>query len=93
MDVYRTPEERFGNLPGYPFSPHYFDWEGLRLHFLDEGEGRPLLLGNVRSRVKKLLDERLPLYLEVASVTVETDGRDVDEVVAAVHAALAEVAS
>jgi haloalkane dehalogenase len=44
VDVYRTPEERFGNLPGYPFSPHYFDWEGLRLHFLDEGEGRPLLL-------------------------------------------------
>ena len=57
------------------------------------GQGRPLLLGNVRSRVKKLLDERLPLYLEVADVTVDTDGRDVDEVVAAVHAALAEVGS
>jgi shikimate kinase len=57
------------------------------------GQGRPLLLGNVRSRVKKLLDERLPLYLEVADVTVDTDGRDVDEVVAAVHEALAGVGS
>jgi haloalkane dehalogenase len=44
VDVYRTPEERFRDLPGYPFSPHYFEWEGLRLHFLDEGEGRPVLL-------------------------------------------------
>jgi shikimate kinase len=57
------------------------------------GQGRPLLLGNVRSRVKKLLDERLPLYLEVADVTVETDGRAIDEVVTAVHEALAEVGS
>jgi shikimate kinase len=57
------------------------------------GQGRPLLLGNVRSRVKQLLDERLPLYLEVAAVTVDTDGRGVDEVVAAVREALAEVGS
>jgi len=56
------------------------------------GQGRPLLLGNVRSRVKQLLDERLPLYLEVAEVVVDTDGRDVDEVVAAVQEALQDVA-
>ena len=23
MDVLRTPDERFANLPGYPFEPHY----------------------------------------------------------------------
>jgi haloalkane dehalogenase len=44
VEIYRTPEERFVGLPGFPFSPHYFEWEGLRLHFLDEGRGRPLLL-------------------------------------------------
>ena len=44
------------------------------------GTGRPLLLGNVRSRVKTLLDERLPLYLEVADVVVETDGRTAGQV-------------
>jgi len=59
---------------------------------VDLGQGRPLLLGNVRSRVKQLLDERLPLYLEVAVVVVDTDGRTVDEVVAAVQDAVAEVA-
>jgi shikimate kinase len=44
------------------------------------GAGRPLLLGNVRSRIKNLLDERLPVYEAVASVTVQTDGRTAAEV-------------
>ena len=45
---------------------------------------RPLLLGNVRGTLMTLLDERTPLYEEVAAWTVDTDGRTVDEVVAAV---------
>jgi shikimate kinase len=44
------------------------------------GVGRPLLLGNVRSRVKALLDERLPIYEEVATITAHTDGRTAEEV-------------
>lgn len=36
---------------------------------------RPLLLGNVRGQLKKLLDARRPLYEEVATVTVATDSR------------------
>jgi shikimate kinase len=44
------------------------------------GTARPLLLGNVRARVKALLDERLPVYREVATVTVLTDGRSAEEV-------------
>lgn len=40
----RTSDERFEGLPGYDFSPHWFDWEGLRLHYLDEGEGTPVVL-------------------------------------------------
>lgn len=44
------------------------------------GVGRPLLLGNVRSRIKVLLDERLPVYQEVAAFTVETDGRSPSDV-------------
>ena len=35
---------------------------------------RPLLLGNVRSQLKGLLDARRPLYDEVATFTVATDG-------------------
>jgi shikimate kinase len=44
------------------------------------GSGRPLLLGNVRSRLKTLLDERTPVYQAVASATVDTDGRAPEEV-------------
>lgn len=52
------------------------------------GVGRPLLLGNVRSRVKALLDERLPVYRAVATVEVDTDGRTPEEVAADVAAAI-----
>jgi shikimate kinase len=44
------------------------------------GTARPLLLGNVRARVKALLDERLPVYRAVATVTVSTDGREPEDV-------------
>jgi shikimate kinase len=44
------------------------------------GESRPLLLGNVRGRLKQLLDERHPLYREVATLTVDTSGRTPEDV-------------
>jgi haloalkane dehalogenase len=44
MSVYRTPDERFERLPGYPFAPRYLDQDGLRMHYLDEGSGNPILL-------------------------------------------------
>ncbi|MFC1795610.1 haloalkane dehalogenase [Pseudomonadota bacterium] len=42
MKVLRTPDERFENLPDFPFEPHYLNIEdqdlgGLRIHYLDEG--------------------------------------------------------
>lgn len=33
----RTPDERFANLPGYPWAPRYTEHAGLRVHYLDEG--------------------------------------------------------
>ena len=46
------------------------------------GSARPLLLGNIRSRVKALLDERTPVYEAVATHVVDTDGLTPDEVAA-----------
>jgi haloalkane dehalogenase len=43
MDVFRTPDERFESLPGYPYEPHYAEVDGLRLHHLDEGSGPTVL--------------------------------------------------
>jgi haloalkane dehalogenase len=43
-EVFRTPDERFAGLPGFGFAPHYLDQDGLRMHYLDEGAGDPVLL-------------------------------------------------
>ncbi len=41
MEILRTPEERFANLPGFAFAPRYLEnlpgYEGIRIHYLDEG--------------------------------------------------------
>lgn len=46
MKTIRTPESRFNNLPDYPFKANYMEVEeGLRLHYLDEGnKGLPTIL-------------------------------------------------
>jgi haloalkane dehalogenase len=40
IESLRTPDERFANLPDFPYAPHYVDslpgYEGLRVHYLDE---------------------------------------------------------
>ena len=42
MKTLRTPDERFADLPDYPFAPNYVDVDDqdggtLRVHYLDEG--------------------------------------------------------
>lgn len=51
MEVLRTPDDRFVNLPGFDFEPHYADIPdqdggSLRVHYVDEGPtgGQPVLL-------------------------------------------------
>ncbi len=40
IEALRTPDDRFDNLPGYQFAPHWFDQpSGLRMHYVDEGAG------------------------------------------------------
>lgn len=43
INAVRTPEDRFADLPDYPFHPHYRTFDGLRLAHVDEGEGRPVI--------------------------------------------------
>ncbi|MHB8595258.1 MAG: haloalkane dehalogenase [Ktedonobacteraceae bacterium] len=37
MELLRTPDEQFTNLPGYAFAPHYVTVDGVRIHYVDEG--------------------------------------------------------
>ncbi|WP_427892501.1 shikimate kinase [Kribbella sp. GL6] len=41
---------------------------------------RPLLLGNVRTQLRNLMEARRPLYTEVAKLTVLTDNKTPDEI-------------
>ncbi|MBM7493905.1 shikimate kinase [Micromonospora luteifusca] len=52
------------------------------------GAGRPLLAINPRATLKHLMDQRRPLYAEVATETVVTDGRAPAEVVVEIAALL-----
>jgi len=46
MKFLRTPAERFQNLSGYEFKPHYVDIDEMRMHYVDEGpaDAPPVLL-------------------------------------------------
>jgi haloalkane dehalogenase len=42
-EIFRTPDERFEGLPGYDFEPHYVQAGDVRLHYVDDGEGEPVV--------------------------------------------------
>lgn len=50
IKVLRTPDERFDNLPGYPFAPNYVEVEArgvpaVRMHYVDAGPaGGPVVV-------------------------------------------------
>lgn len=56
------------------------------------GAGRPLLLLNPRAQLRHLMEKRRPHYERLATRTVATDGRTVDEVVDQIVAALRQPA-
>jgi haloalkane dehalogenase len=66
MGVYRTPESRFDRLPDFDFQPNYLDQDGLRMHYLDEGEGDPVLLLHGEPTWSFLYRKMIPPLAEVA---------------------------
>ncbi len=67
----RTPDARFENLPGYDFTPNYVDdlpgYEGLRVHFLDEGPkdaARVFLCLHGQPSWSFLYRKMLPVFVE-----------------------------
>ena len=45
-NILRTPDKNFSELTDYPFEPNYYFWNGVRVHYVDEGpkEGPVMLL-------------------------------------------------
>lgn len=80
MKTLRTPDDRFRNLPGYPFDPNYVevsDGEGgsLRIHYVDEGpkEGDPVLLMHGEPSWSYLYRKMIPIILDAGHRAVAPD--------------------
>ena len=80
MDALRTPDDRFTNLPGFDFSPHYLmvdDTEGgeLRLHYLDEGpaDADPVLLLHGEPSWCYLYRKMIPLLVQAGHRVIAPD--------------------
>jgi len=82
MDILRTPDARFENLPGYPFEPHYLEVEAggdpetrLRVHYVDEGprDGAPVLLMHGEPSWSYLYRKMIPLFVEAGYRTLAPD--------------------
>ena len=67
MLALRTPEERFRDLPDYPFAPHYADvGDSLRVHYVDEGPptGAPIVMLHGEPSWSYLYRKMIPLFAE-----------------------------
>jgi len=70
----RTPDERFANLPGFPWAPHYLEWRGLRVHYLDEGKcSRTLLCLHGEPTWSYLYRKMIPPFLAAGYRVVAPD--------------------
>jgi haloalkane dehalogenase len=68
VDAYRTPDERFEGLPGYDFTPRYLKQDGLRMHYVDEGDGYPVVFLHGEPTWAYLYRKMIPAIAEVARV-------------------------
>ncbi len=75
-------------------------WRASRVVYLETGfaaaakrtgmsQARPLLIGNPRATLKILLDQRLPVYQRLATITVSTDDQEPAEIAADIAGQLA----
>ena len=68
MPLVRTPDARFRDLPGYDFAPNYLDIDGARLHYVDEGEGEPVLCLHGEPTWSYLYRKMIPPLAQVGRV-------------------------
>ena len=74
VDFLRTPDDRFAELPGFPFEPNYVDVaagdgasDTLRVHYVDEGDrtsGETVLLLHGEPSWSYLYRKMIPMLVE-----------------------------
>ncbi|MFP5218175.1 MAG: haloalkane dehalogenase [Actinomycetes bacterium] len=76
METLRTPDDRFANLPGYPWEPRYATTsDGLRVAVLDEGprDAQPVLLMHGEPTWSYLYRKMVPVLLDAGFRVVAPD--------------------
>jgi haloalkane dehalogenase len=84
MQSLRTPDERFADLPGYPFAPHYVDVDdqdasapggSLRVHYLDEGsaDAAPILCMHGEPSWSYLYRKMIPILVDAGHRVIAPD--------------------
>jgi len=80
MEIVRTPDKRFKNLPGYSFEPNYLTVPGpedekLRVHYVDEGpeDAEPLLLMHGEPSWSYLYRKMIPIITRAGYRTIAPD--------------------
>jgi haloalkane dehalogenase len=66
VEAFRTPDERFDGLPAYAFEPRYVEQDGLRMHYVDEGAGDPVLMLHGEPTWAFLYRKLIPMLAGVA---------------------------
>ena len=75
MKTLRTPDERFVDLPGYDFAPHYVEIDGLRMHYVDDGpvNAAPVLLLHGEPSWSYLYRKMIPLLTAAGHRVIAPD--------------------
>ena len=80
MDVLRTPDERFANLPDFPFAPRYVEVDSgaggvLRVHYVEEGpaDGDVVLLLHGEPSWSYLYRKMIPVLTDAGLRAVAID--------------------
>ncbi len=75
MEILRTPDERFADLAGYPFAPHYAEVDGLRIHTVDEGprDGEVVLMLHGEPSWSYLYRTMIPVFTGAGHRAVAPD--------------------
>jgi haloalkane dehalogenase len=80
MEALRTPDDRFTDLPGFPFAPNYGDvddTEGgrLRVHYLDEGprDGEVVLCMHGEPSWCYLYRKMIPVFVDAGYRVIAPD--------------------
>jgi haloalkane dehalogenase len=72
-DAYRTPDERFAEMPDFPWEPRYAQVDGLRIARIDEGDGEPVVLFHGEPTWSFLWRKVMPPLLEAGRRCIAPD--------------------